>query len=141
VLDTLIWLHDETDVWLEVTTLLIPGLNDLDREIVALCEWFVRHLGPDVPLHFTAFHPDFKMLDVAPTPVDTLRRARSLAFAAGLRFVYTGNVHDPDGQATLCPDCGARIIGRDGYAITGWGLDGRGCCRGCGAKLPGHFAS
>ena len=139
VLETLSWLHRETDVWLEVTTLLIPGLNDTPAEIGRLCDWFLAHLGPEVPLHFTAFHPDFNLLDVAPTPTATLRRARRQARAAGLQFVYTGNIHDPEGQTTVCPACDQSLIGRDGYEITAWQLTPAGHCGGCGTPLPGRF--
>lgn len=139
VLETLTWLKRETSVWLEVTTLLIPGYNDSEAEIARLCEWFVAHLGPEVPLHFTAFHPDFKLRDVPPTPAATLRRARRQAQAAGLRHVYTGNVHDPEGQSTYCAGCGRRLIEREWYSLGEWNLDGRGCCRFCGTRLAGHF--
>ncbi len=139
VLETLEWLHRETSVWLEVTTLLIPGENDGVPELEAASRWFADHLGPDVPWHFTAFHPDYRMLDKARTPPATLARAREIARAHGLRFVYTGNVHDPRGQTTLCPACGEVAVGRDGYEITAWGLDPGGVCRGCGARIPGVF--
>ncbi len=139
VLETLQWLRRETNVWLEVTTLVIPGHNDEERKLRAQFEWMVEHLGPHTPLHLTAFHPDFKLLDVPPTPPSTLRRARRLALQSGLRFVYTGNVHDPDGQSTYCPGCGERLIGRSGYLIDGWNLDEQGRCRRCGRPLKGHF--
>jgi pyruvate formate lyase activating enzyme len=141
VLDTLEWLRRETKVWLEVTTLLIPGHNDSEGEVEKLCAWIVEHLGPDVPLHFTAFHPAFKMLDVPRTPAATLRRARKQGKAAGLHHVYTGNVRDPEGQSTYCAACGQRVIGRDGYEITSYGLDAEGRCAACGARLAGHFAA
>jgi pyruvate formate lyase activating enzyme len=140
VLDTLRWLVHHTDVWLEVTTLLVPGHNDSPDEIEQLCTWFVEALGPDVPLHFTAFHPDYKMLDVPPTPAATLRRAREQGLAAGLKHVYTGNITDVEGQATSCPGCGRVVIGRDGYSIVSWDLDAGGCCRWCGQALAGRFA-
>ncbi|MFM1767803.1 MAG: hypothetical protein RJA22_332 [Verrucomicrobiota bacterium] len=139
VLDTLVWLRRETQVWLEVTTLLIPGRNDSEAEVDQLCAWFRANLGPDVPLHFTAFHPDFQLPDVPPTPPATLARARQQALAAGLRYVYTGNVRDPEGQATRCAGCGRVLIGRDGYEVGAWGLDAHAACRACGARLPGHF--
>ena len=139
VLDTLIWLKHETDVWLEVTTLLIPGQNDSEDEIDRLCEWFVEHLGPEVPLHFTAFHPDFRMMDVPSTPAGTLFGAREQAKAAGLKHVYTGNVRDTNGQSSYCARCGQRVIGRDGYLITSWHLDVKGRCRGCKEPLAGRF--
>jgi pyruvate formate lyase activating enzyme len=143
VLETLKWIHDHTSTWLEVTTLLIPGHNDGDDEIRRLADWFRANLGPDVPLHFTAFHPDFKMLDVPPTPSATLRRARAIAKAAGLRYVYTGNVHDEEGQTTACARCARPLIGRDWYAITRYDLrvdDAGAACAHCGHPLPGLFS-
>jgi len=110
VLETLAWLHHETGVWLEVTVLLIPGQNDSEPEVDRLCAWYRENLGVDVPLHFTAFHPDFKLRDIPPTPPATLRRARAQAISAGLRYVYTGNTPDPAGQSTYCPGCGRRLI-------------------------------
>jgi pyruvate formate lyase activating enzyme len=139
VLETLRWLRHESDVWFEVTTLLIPGENDSPDEIDRLCEWFVRELGPDVPLHFSAFHPDWKLLDRPPTPPETLRRAREQARTHGLRFVYTGNVHDPDGQSTRCPGCRNVVITRDWYRLGPYGLDDRGRCKACGTTMPGRF--
>ncbi|TMH48360.1 MAG: AmmeMemoRadiSam system radical SAM enzyme, partial [Betaproteobacteria bacterium] len=103
VLDTLVYLEHETEVWFEITTLLIPGRNDGDEEIDAECRWIAKELGLDVPLHFTAFHPDYKMTDIPPTPAATLTRARKIALGHGLRYVYTGNVHDPEGGSTYCP--------------------------------------
>ncbi len=139
VLDTLEYLHHETQVWLEITTLLIPGHNDSNPEIEQLSRWIVEHLGPDVPLHFSAFHPDWKMLDTPPTPPATLRRAREIARQQGIHFVYTGNVHDPEGDSTWCPACGKRVIERDWYRLGAWELDPEGRCRHCGAKIPGVF--
>lgn len=139
VLDTLRWLKHETNVWLEVTTLLIPGHNDSAAEIEQLCRWFIRNLGPDVPLHFTAFHPDFRMMHVPPTPAPTLTRARQQALAAGIRHVYTGNVSDIRGQSTCCARCGQLLIERIGYQLGQWNLDETGCCKFCGARLAGHF--
>ena len=140
VLDTLRYLKHETDVWFEITTLLIPGENDSDAEIDALSRWVMDDLGPDVPLHFTAFHPDWKMRDTPPTPPATLTRARRIALANGLRYVYTGNVHDPAGGATHCPGCGEVVIGRDGYTLTAWHLTDDGRCTACGTAIPGRFA-
>jgi pyruvate formate lyase activating enzyme len=139
VLDTLIYLRHETDVWLEITTLLIPGENDSPAEIEALSAWFMDHLGPNVPLHFTAFHPDWKMRDKLPTPGRTLIEARRIATTAGLRYVYTGNVHDEARQSTYCHACGARVIGRDWYDITAWHLRPDGHCASCGAHCAGVF--
>ena len=141
VLDTLKYLHDETSVWLEVTTLLIPGHNDSDAELSRLCEWFARELGPEVPLHFTAFHPDYRMRDVPATPLQTLSRARTLALDAGLEHVYTGNVHDPAGQSTYCAGCGRPLIVRDGYEIGAWNLGTDGRCPACGHLLAGRFGA
>jgi pyruvate formate lyase activating enzyme len=139
VLDTLRYIKHETGAWLEVTTLLIPGHNDSDAELEAMSRWAVDHLGPDVPWHFSAFHPDWKMMDVPPTPPATLTRARDIARRNGLHHVYTGNVHDPAGQSSYCHRCGARLIGRDGYDITAWALDDHGRCRNCGTPLGGVF--
>jgi len=139
VLDTLLYLKRETEVWFEVTTLLIPGQNDSDDEVARLSDWFVEHLGPDVPLHFSAFHPDFRMKDTPRTPPATLHRARRIAREAGLRYVYTGNVHDRAGDTTLCAGCGAAVIERDWYVLLGWGLDRTGCCGTCGSPIPGRF--
>lgn len=139
VLDTLVYLRHETKVWVEITTLLIPGRNDSDAELAALAAWVVAELGPDVPLHFTAFHPDWKMTDIAATPAATLTRARRIALAAGARYVYTGNVRDEAGGTTFCHGCGAALIGRDWHLLTRWGLDETGACRACGTVLPGLF--
>jgi pyruvate formate lyase activating enzyme len=139
VLDTLRYLRHETDVWFEITTLLIPGENDSDAELDALTRWVAGELGPDVPIHFTAFHPDWKMRDHPPTPPATLSRARRIALANGLLYPYTGNVRDEAGGRTVCAGCGAVVIGRDGYRLTAWNLDDAGRCRGCGAPLPGRF--
>jgi len=140
VLETLEYLARETKVWLEVTTLLIPGHNDSDEEVSRLSEWMVEHLGPEVPLHFSAFHPDFKMIDVPPTPSRTLSRARQLALRAGLRHVYTGNVDDEEGGATSCARCGERLIARDRYRILDYRLDRHGRCPRCGTPLAGRFS-
>jgi pyruvate formate lyase activating enzyme len=137
VLDTLVWLRWHTKVWLEITTLLIPGENDSDAELAALSTWIAAELGTDVPLHFSAFHPDWRMRDHPPTPPATLTRARAIAMARGLRYVYTGNVHDPACGSTYCSGCGALLIGRDWYELNGWGLDDLGCCRVCGTRLAG----
>jgi pyruvate formate lyase activating enzyme len=139
VLDTLEYLKHETEVWFEITTLLIPGENDSPAEIEALSRWVLEHLGPDVPLHFTAFHPDWKMLETPPTPPSTLRLARRIAREAGLRHVYTGNTHDPEGQSTYCHACRAVLIGRDWYQLTHWNLTADGRCGSCGMPCPGVF--
>ncbi|MCZ6618188.1 MAG: AmmeMemoRadiSam system radical SAM enzyme [Gammaproteobacteria bacterium] len=139
VLDTLEFLKTETDVWLEITTLLIPGENDSDREIDEMTAWLAEHLGADVPLHFTAFHPDWKMRDIHRTPIETLTRARELAIDNGLRYVYTGNVHDAAGSSTYCHVCKAMLIERDWYRLGFWGLSIDGHCQQCGTPLPGRF--
>ena len=139
VLDTLAYLKRETEVWFEITTLLIPGENDSPAEIERLSAWVMEALGPDVPLHFTAFHPDWKMLDKEPTPPATLLQARRIAVAAGLRYVYTGNVHHPATQSTYCHGCGATLIGRDWYELTAWGLADDGRCAACGEPCAGVF--
>lgn len=139
VKETLVYLAKETDVWLEVTTLLIPGHNDSDAELHALTAWVRDALGPGVPLHFSAFHPAFKLLDVPATPHETLRRARRIALEEGLRHVYLGNVHDPDAETTRCASCHTALIARDWYALLDYQLDADGRCRACGAALAGHF--
>jgi pyruvate formate lyase activating enzyme len=142
VLDTLQYLRDETDVWFEITDLLIPGENDSEVEIEAMAQWIVEHLGPDVPLHFSAFHPDWKMLDKSRTPVRKLRRARTIALNNGLRHVFTGNVHDPESDSSYCHQCGEMLIGRDRYTLSTWALDvenGLAACRACGSPVAGVF--
>jgi pyruvate formate lyase activating enzyme len=141
VLDTLRYLKHETDVWFEITTLLIPGHNDGDEEIDAMTRWVAKELGPDVPHHFTAFHPDWRMMDVPPTPPASLTRARAIAVANGLRYAYTGNVHDPEGQATYCHACGEAVIRRVGYDIRAYRLDAEGRCAKCGMRCAGVFAA
>lgn len=138
VLDTLVYLHQETPVWLEVTTLIIPGQNDSDGELHAAADWFVENLGLDVPWHFTAFHPDYKMRHIPPTPPATLCRARAIAMSRGLRYVFTGNVSDVLGNSSWCPGCGRCVIGRAGYDLQTWELQG-GRCVHCGFKIAGHF--
>jgi len=139
VLDTLKYLHRETSVWLEVTTLLIPGENDSDAELHAAAAWFREHLGADVPWHFSAFHADYRMRDKPNTPRTTLERARAIARSYGLHHVYTGNVHDEVGGSTYCPSCGECVIARDWYVIKDWKLDARGCCASCGSAIAGVF--
>jgi pyruvate formate lyase activating enzyme len=139
VLDTLAYLRHETDVWFEITTLLIPGRNDSPEEVRAESKWIFRELGPDVPLHFTAFHPDFKMRDIPATPAETLSRSRRIAMEEGLRYVYTGNVHDAEGGTTYCPGCGLPLIERDWYRIDAYRLTAEGRCPRCSARIPGRF--
>jgi pyruvate formate lyase activating enzyme len=139
VLETLEYLKHETRVWFEVTTLLIPGLNDSEAEVARLSEWMVEHLGPDVPLFFTAFHPDFKMRDLPPTPPATLTRARQQARRAGRHHGYTGNLHDTEGGTTFCGACGSALIVRDWYELLDYRVTPRGTCPDCGATVPGRF--
>jgi pyruvate formate lyase activating enzyme len=139
VLETLEYLKHETKVWLEITTLLIPGENDSPAEIAALSRWVVEHLGVDTPLHFTAFHPDFRMLDKAPTPPATLAMARRIAVREGVRYAYVGNVHDVGRESTFCHACGERLIERDWHRLGRWRLDAGGACNACGTPVAGVF--
>jgi pyruvate formate lyase activating enzyme len=139
VLETLEYIHHETDVWIELTTLLIPGYNDSDDELQKMTMWVVEKLGPDVPMHFTAFHPDYKLMDTPATPLATLRHAREIAIENGVRYAYTGNVHDKAGDSTWCHGCGKRLIERDWYELGEWNLDIHGCCTNCGEKCAGVF--
>lgn len=138
VLDTLRWLKHESDVWFEITNLMIPGHNDSYDEIERMVDWLLVNVGDEVPLHFTAFHPDFRMNDIQATPVSTLIRARDQALKAGLKYVYTGNVNDVERQSTYCPNCRKRLIERDWYELGQYGvIDGR--CGGCQSKIAGIF--
>jgi pyruvate formate lyase activating enzyme len=139
VLETLVYLKRETAVWFEITNLMIPGENDSPQETREMCEWVVENLGPDVPLHFTAFHPDWKMMDKPPTPPATLQRARRIALEVGIRYAYTGNIRDEEGGSTYCHTCGARLVGRDWYELTDWNLDAQGRCASCGTICAGVF--
>jgi pyruvate formate lyase activating enzyme len=139
VLETLKYIRHETEVWLELTTLLIPGHNDSSEEIDAMTAWVVENLGPEVPMHFSAFHPDWKMRDVPATPLETLVRARRIAIGNGVRYAYTGNVHDSDGDTTYCHGCGERLIVRDWYELREWNLDPHGGCLKCAAACGGVF--
>jgi len=139
VLETLQYLVHETSVWTEITTLLIPGKNDGDDELTAMCAWIARELGPDVPLHFTAFHPDYKMTDLPRTPATTLMRARAIAMRAGLHYVYTGNVHDRDGGTTYCRGCNAALIVRDWHEILRYRVTVNGACPDCATPIAGRF--
>ncbi|HWO99250.1 MAG TPA: AmmeMemoRadiSam system radical SAM enzyme [Methylococcus sp.] len=139
VLETLQYIKHETRVWLEITTLLIPGENDSEQEIEALTQWVMEKLGPDVPLHFTAFHPDWKMLDKPPTPPATLIRARQIAMKNGVRYAYTGNIRNKAGDSTYCHHCGQLLIGRDWYELSEWNLTPEGKCNRCGTPCAGVF--
>jgi pyruvate formate lyase activating enzyme len=140
VLETLAWLAKQGTTWVEITNLMIPGLNDDPAETRRLAEWVARHMGLDVPLHFTAFHPSWKMMDRPRTPPATLTKARAIARDVGLRYVYTGNVHDADGQTTFCPGCGKAVIERDWHAVRKVRMRGD-ACAGCGTKIAGRFAA
>jgi len=139
VLDTLKYIKHETSVWLEVTNLIIPGWNDSEKEIEAMTQWLVENLGVDVPIHFSAFHPDWKMLGTPATPTETLIRAREIAIKNGLRYAYTGNIHDQKGSSTYCHQCGEKLIGRDWYVLSDWNLTKEGNCNKCDAPCPGIF--
>jgi pyruvate formate lyase activating enzyme len=139
VLDTLRWLSQESSVWFELTTLLIPEANDSVDDIRRMCEWIHTELGDDVPLHFTAFHPDFRMMDTPPTPPDTLARARDIALESGLNYVYVGNVLDAKRASTYCPQCGQRLIRRQWYDIDAYSLE-MNQCKFCGYSIAGRFA-
>lgn len=139
VLDTLLYLKHETEVWFETTTLLIPGKNDSNDEIDRMTDWVVENLGPDVPMHFTAFHPAWKMPDVPATPSSTLANAREIARRNGVHHAFTGNVHDRAGASTYCHECGSMLIGRDWYVLLEWNLTDEGCCVDCGTRCAGVF--
>ena len=139
VLDTLVYLRSSTEVWLEITTLLIPGENDSEREIDEMTRWIFANLGTDVPLHFSAFHPDFRLQGHPATPLSTLQRARGIALGNGLAHVYIGNAHDDDGSATFCAGCGSRLVARIGYQISDWAMTDAGTCPSCGKACAGVF--
>ncbi|OOZ36992.1 AmmeMemoRadiSam system radical SAM enzyme [Solemya velesiana gill symbiont] len=139
ILDNLVYLKQETDVWFELATLLIPGENDSEQELDGMTTWVVENLGPDVPMHFTAFHPDWKMMDKPSTPVSTLTMAREIAIRNGVHYAYTGNVHDSRRGSTWCPECGELLIERDWYRLGSWNLKESGSCSKCGAHIAGVF--
>ncbi len=138
VLDTIIWLKNETDIWFEITTLLIPGENDSDEEIKQECDWILKNLGDTIPLHFTAFHPDFKMRNIEPTPPSTLKRAKKIADSMGIKYSYLGNIYDPESQSTYCKNCNAILIGRSWHSIEIKNLRNNKCAK-CGNLLDGVF--
>jgi len=138
VLDTLVWLKNETDIWFEITTLLIPGENDSDNEIKEECDWILNNLGDSVPLHFTAFHPDFRMRDKERTPASTLKRARKTALSSGIKFCYVGNIYDTEGQTTYCPECKSALIERDWHSVNFNKMNNNKCSN-CGIIIPGVF--
>lgn len=139
VLETLHYIKHETPCWLETTTLLIPGLNDSEKELREMCEWVSENLGPDVPMHFTAFHPDWKMRDIPRTPLSTLVMAKRIAHDCGIHYAYLGNVLSEEGSSTFCPNCKKQLIERSGYTLGTWALDKQGNCGHCGTPIPGIF--
>ena len=139
VLETLKYLKHQTNVWFELTTLIIPGKNDSEAEIQEMSSWVVNELGTDVPMHFTAFHPDFKMTDIGPTPADTLMRARDIAMQGGVEYVYVGNIRDKNSNSTWCPNCGHLLIERQSYQLGAWGISTEGICEKCAHPIPGVF--
>lgn len=141
VLDTIEYIHNETNVWMELTTLIIPGYNDSEKEINEMTLWVMENLGADVPMHFTAFHPDYKFMDAPATPLSALKQARDIAIKNGVHYVYTGNVHDKSGDSTYCCSCGTRLIERDWYELGEWNLDDNGCCNQCSTQCAGVFES
>lgn len=141
VLDTLLYLRHETEVWFEITTLLIPGENDSSAELDELTRWVYDNLGPDIPIHFSAFHPDFKMLDKPRTPPETVQRAREIAMKNGLNYAYVGNIYDEAGDSTYCPQCHHKVISRDWYQIGEYALTDDGHCQHCGYQLAGRFSA
>jgi AmmeMemoRadiSam system radical SAM enzyme/AmmeMemoRadiSam system protein B/AmmeMemoRadiSam system protein A len=138
VLETLKWLKHESNVWFEITNLIIPSLNDSPDELRQMCDWIVESVGPDVPVHFSAFHPDFRMMDKPRTPAETLFRAHEIAGQCGLNYAYVGNIDDASRQTTWCPNCRAKVIERRVYQLTHWGMKDS-CCTACGTRIPGHF--
>jgi len=139
ILETLMYIKHETSVWLELTTLIIPGENDSEEELEKMTQWVVENLGSDVPMHFSAFHPDWKMLDKPPTPLQSLLKARTIAIKNGVHYAYVGNVHDKEADSTYCHHCGKLLIGRDWYVLSEWNLDENGICSFCGTRCAGVF--
>lgn len=141
VLETLEYLKHETDVWFELTNLIIPNANDSSGELRKMCAWILEAIGDEVPIHFTAFHPDFRMMDRERTPPEVLVMARDIAMAEGIRFAYVGNVHDVERQSTRCPHCNQILVQRNWYQLGAYQIDADGCCLGCGTPVPGRFGS
>ncbi|MBF0360169.1 MAG: AmmeMemoRadiSam system radical SAM enzyme [Oligoflexia bacterium] len=145
VLDTLKYIREETNVWLEITNLLIPGVNDRESDIHAMCEWIVSNLGEHIPLHFSAFHPDWHMDDVPATPLKLLLRAKEIALLKGLRYVYLGNVRCKNNSTTICHQCSEVLIEREGYVVDKkfWkikeNVEGKSVCAKCGEVVAGFF--
>ncbi len=139
VKETLRFLAKETETWLEITTLLIPGANDSEEELTAMCDWIARELGREIPLHFSAFRPAYKRQDIPATPASTLFRAREIAQKAGLCYVYTGNINDPAGQSTYCPQCRQTVVFRNGFQIEEVAIDEEDCCKFCGQSIAGRW--
>ena len=140
VLETLEWLQRETDVWFEITNLVIPQTNDSQDELKQMSDWILKHVGDSVPVRFTAFHPDFRMRELPPTPPETLIAARETAIGVGLKYVYVGNIHDVARQSTYCPACKSMVIERDWYALGAYRIQGNRCAS-CGQEIAGHFDS
>jgi len=138
VLDTIKWLRNETDIWIELTTLLIPNENDSDDEIKEMTNWILENIGDEVPHHFTAFHPTFKMQNHQRTPSAALDRARSIALNAGMKYVYVGNVHNPEAETTYCPNCKTPLIERDWHNVNVNKIANGKCCN-CNTKISGLF--
>lgn len=141
VLDTIRYLAHQTGVWLELTTMLIPGHNDATSELTEMCDWLVQEVGPDVPLHFTAFHPGNRVSHMPATPSRTLVRARLIGLEAGLQHVYIASAHDPDGNTTSCPNCHTPVVRRERCTVESYQLDAHGRCQVCGSTIPGRFAA
>ncbi len=141
VLDTLKYIKHETSTWLELTTLIIPGENDSQAELESMTQWVVENLGSDVPMHFSAFHPDWKMLHKSATPLSSLLLARQIALKNGVHYAYIGNAHNKSADSTYCHGCGELLIGRDWYELSEWNLDDFGHCRFCGNRCTGVFSS
>lgn len=138
VLDTIKWMYNETNVWVELTNLIIPGHNDESDEFKEMVGWLLENCDDNIPLHFTAFHPDFKMMDTPKTPQETLNRARRIALDMGMKYVYIGNVFDRNGQTTYCPNCGTHLIQRDWHAVSANKMNKNKCSK-CGTIIPGVF--
>ncbi len=141
VLETIKYIKQETNVWLELTTLLIPDENDSEKEIQEMTQWVIENLGSEVPMHFSAFHPDWKMLNKPKTPVTSLLMARDIALANGIRYAYIGNAHNKTADSTYCHQCNNLLIGRDWYELSEWRIDDRGNCKFCGSRCAGLFDS
>ena len=139
VLDTLKYIKKDARCWLEITTLLIEGENDSPDEISSMCDWIVKNLGENVPLHFSAFHPAYKFLNIPATSFQTLNNAYELAKKKGVNYVYLGNVRDTKTSSTYCKNCGSLLIERDWFSVTKYNLDDFGRCNICKTPCDGYF--